>query len=93
MEIFKNRPVINVVKKVHRFTDETLYEPRRLFDEAGMFKQRIKRAIDKVTNACMPCVKSGLPINSNNLSLKHVNKEFILKVQADFMTVKHNNVR
>lgn len=92
MANIKKRPELNIVKKVHRFTHGNATEMSRLFEEAGMLTPRIKKAIDKVTKACTPCARSGRPKNSRKLSLKHVNKDFNIEVQADFMTVKHQGV-
>lgn len=54
-----------------------------------MMSPCIKKAIEKVTNPCIPCAKNGRPKNSRKLSLRHVNKDFNIEVQADFMTIKH----
>lgn len=91
MANIKKRPELNIVKKVHRFMHGNSSELSRLFEEAGMLTPRIKRAISKVTESCTPCAKSGRPKNTKKLSLKHVNREFNDEVQADFMTIKHND--
>lgn len=82
------RPEINIVKKVHRFTHCNDKELQKLFEKAGMLTPKIKNAIKKVTTACNPCAWSGRPSKTRKISLKHVNEEFNVEVQADFMTAK-----
>lgn len=74
---------------VQRYTHGNKEELTRLLKEEGLLTPRIIKPIDKVTSSCIPCSPSGRPKNSKKLSLKHVNKDFNIEVQADFMTVKH----
>lgn len=54
-----------------------------------MLTPRILKAKEKVTGSCIPCARSGRPKNRRELSLSHVNQDFNVEVQADFMTVKN----
>lgn len=45
----------------------------------------------KVTSSCNPCAGSGRPANPKKISLKHVNRESNMEVQADFFTIKLGN--
>lgn len=48
--------------------------------------EKLRKAIDKVTSACIPCASSGRPVNTKKLSLKQVNEEFNIEVEVDFCT-------
>lgn len=87
MANIKKRPEICMVKKVHRFTHGNEKELEALFREAGLLTPKIKNAIAKIESSCITCATSGRPVQTKKISLKHVNKEFNVEVQADFMTV------
>lgn len=88
-------PDLNIVKKMHRYTNGNSNKLSRLFEEAGMLTPWIGQRITKVTESCILRCKSllplsGSPTNAMKCSLKHVNRELNNEVQADFMTIKHN---
>lgn len=75
----KKQPSLNMVKKIHRFSHGTADEMKQIFSDAGMDTPDVRRACERVFEACEVCVSSGRPANRAKVSLTHV--------QADFVTV------
>lgn len=78
---------INLAKRLHRFTHATADEMKRLLSDADQLTDELKKACEKVYDACEICISSGQPKPRRKISLSHINTAFNDEIQADFVTV------
>ena len=72
-------------KRVHRYTHATPEEMMILCKDADMMGPELEDAIKRVFGACEICAKNGRPLPSKKVSLTHVNQEFNVELQIDFL--------
>ena len=78
-----------LVKKLHRYSHDNANDMRRLLKLSNQYNPQIEAAIKKVVGECKTCVRSGTPLPSRKVSIKHVNEDFNQTVNVDFFYFKH----
>lgn len=82
-----DRSDLNLAKRLHRFTDASSDEMKRIFSHEGKWMTEICQACIKVHQSCELCALTGNLITRPNISISHVNVELNDLQQADFLTV------
>lgn len=67
---------LNLVKKIHRFSQATNIEMKNILRDANQHTPSVAEACEKVYNSCPICAISGTSQRHKHISLSHVNKGF-----------------
>lgn len=81
------RPPLNILKKIHRFTDASAGKMKQLLSDADMSTPDLEEACDKFHDACEICASTGSPADWRKISLTHINSAFNEEVQENFVAV------
>ena len=52
---------LHLAKKIHRYTHATADEMIRICQKAGIMNEKLKKALEKVAEACESCISTGRP--------------------------------
>lgn len=83
MESILQKPPLNLVKKIHRFTHATPGEMKQLLDDADTSTPHLEDAYDNVHEACAISACNGHPGDQRKFSVTHINSTFYETVEAD----------
>lgn len=82
-----NRRPTTLEKRKHRFTHAPANEMIKLLVRAGCKKRTAAIISSEMLESCIVCPKSGVPLASRKISLKHVCEEFDEEIQANYTFV------